>query len=262
MIHAARANKAAKEQNAAGRLTPLVLFQRRWMLPTLLVLLGVALTIRLGVWQLDRLEQRREFNARVQAQLSQPELVLSGEALALDLSSMEYRAVSVSGVYDHSRQVALRNQVWENQPGVHLLTPLRIAGSDQTILVDRGWIPEGDWRRYDEPGRVQVRGVLRASQDTPDFGRRSDPIPAAGEPPLEAWFFANITAISRQLPYPLLPVYIQQAPDAGWEGLPYRTQPELDLSEGPHMGYALQWFTFAAMLGLGYPLLVRKKLRR
>ena len=46
----------------------------------------------------------------------------------------------------------------------------------------------------------------------------------------------------------LLPVYIQEAPEPAWQGPPYRSQPTLDLTEGPHMGYAIQWFTFAGLL--------------
>jgi len=58
---------------------------------------------------------------------------------------------------------------------------------------------------------------------------------------------------------PMLPAYIQQAPDPTWTSLPRRTQPELDLSEGPHLGYAFQWFIFAAILGIGYPFFINRR---
>jgi surfeit locus 1 family protein len=116
-----------------------------------------------------------------------------------------------------------------------------------------------DWSQYVEPGIVQVAGVIRASNSKPDYGRRADQIPVAGAGRLDLWNFANVEGISQQVPYSLLPVYIQQAPDPSWKALPYRTQPELDLSEGPHQGYAIQWFIFAAILGLGYPLFIRRQ---
>jgi surfeit locus 1 family protein len=245
----------------------LTLFSRRWILTTLLVLIGVGVLARLGIWQLDRLEARRAFNSRVLAQESAPLLALdpvslSDPSLADSLTGMEYRAVTVQGEYDFSNQVALRNQSWGNEWGVRLLTPLHITGSDQSILVDRGWIPaeafkSGDWSAYDEPGQVSVHGVLRASQSKPDFGKKNDP---AGT--LQAWNFANVARIQAQTPYSLLPVYIQQAPDPAWTSLPYRSQPELELTEGPHMGYALQWFAFAAILGVGYPFFIRKSQSR
>ena len=240
---------------------PVVLrmFSRRWILSTLLVIAGMLVLARLGVWQLDRLEKRRLFNARVLAQVNQPAILLSGQALNADLASMEYRPVIVEGEYDHSQEVALRNQAWNDQIGVHLLTPLKITGSDKAVLVDRGWVPvqdfsSHDWSKYTEPGKVRVEGVIRASSSKPDFGKRDDP---PGR--LDIWNFANVARISEQVSYSLLPIYIQQAPDPAWTGLPYRSQPELDLTEGPHLSYAIQWFTFAAILGLGYPFFIRRQ---
>jgi surfeit locus 1 family protein len=242
------------------------LVSRRWILATILVIIGMMVTARLGVWQLDRLEQRRAFNSRVQAQLDQAKLILNESTLDADLANMEYRSIMVVGEYDHSGEVALRNQAWGNQAGVHLLTPLKIEGTDEAILVDRGWVPTedfvyGDWGQYAEPGILEVHGVVRASRSEPDFGNRTDSIPGSGER-LEAWHFANVEGIGQQLPYSLLPAYIQQAPASTWTELPYRTQPDLDLSEGPHMGYAIQWFTFAAILGIGYPFFVRRQERK
>jgi surfeit locus 1 family protein len=180
---------------------------------------------------------------------------------------MEYRQVIVRGQYVHSQELALRGQYWRNQWGVHLITPLRIAGTDMAVLVDRGWIPAedyeaGDWSKFAEPGVVQVSGVIRRSQSKADYGSRSDPTPAPGQDLLKTWNFVNVEGIGQQVTYPLLPVYIQQAPDPSWTALPYRSQPKLELSEGPHMGYAIQWFTFAAILGLGYPFFIRRQERR
>lgn len=238
------------------------MFSRKWILTTLLVVAAVAVMVRLGMWQLDRLEERRAFNARVLAQVDQPPLELSGPGLQADLYNMEYRETVVTGEYDHSQEVALRNQAMNGQWGVHLITPLRIAGSDQAVLVDRGWIPaedytSGNWGKYAEPGQVEVRGVIRRPQTRPEIGRRSDAIPTPGEGRLAAWNFVNVSGIGQQIPYPLLPVYVQQAPDPSGPEYPIRTQPELQLSEGSHMGYAIQWFLFAAILGLGYPFFIR-----
>ncbi len=240
---------------------------RRWLLTTLLVIAAMGVMARLGVWQLDRLEKRRAFNSRVLAQTSQPALVLDSQSLGADIANMEYREIIATGEYDHTQEIALRNQSWNNLYGVHLVTPLKISGMDQAILVDRGWIPaadfeSGDWSKYVEPGIVEVRGVVRASQNKADFGKRSDPIPAAGEPALMAWNFVNIAGIQNQVSLPLQPAYIQQAPADGWEGPPYRSQPKLELSEGPHMSYAIQWFSFAALLGVGYPFFIRRQEQR
>lgn len=242
------------------------IFSRRWLLATGLVLAGAALCIRLGIWQLQRLDQRQAFNSRVEAQINQPILELAGEALQADLYDMEYRQAVVTGVYDHSQQIAIVNQSWGNEWGVHLITPLVIADTQQAILVDRGWIPgsdyqNGEWSKYDEPGVVQVHGVLRRPQIRADWGRRTDPSLAPGEPWRMAWNFVNIDELSKQIAHPLLPAYLQEAPDPQWTSLPYRSQPKIELTEGPHMGYALQWFTFATLLGVGYPFFIRRQER-
>lgn len=260
--NAARAPLAAPHP---GWRLPLALFTRRWIVKTFFVLLVMAGMTRLGIWQLDRLEQRRAFNSRVQAQLDQPPLTITGGALDANLGNMEYRQASVTGVYDFSQEVALLNQADGNQLGVHLITPLIVEDSQRALLVDRGWIPEedyraGDWTKFQEPGVVTVSGVLRASKDRPDFGWRSDPLPAPGGERDSAWYFVNIPALQLQTPYDLLPAYLQAAPNPTWDGLPKRSQPELELSEGPHLGYAIQWFTFALVGGVGYLLYVHKRL--
>jgi surfeit locus 1 family protein len=243
---------------------PLRLFSRRWILATLLVIAAMGVMVRLGIWQLNRLAQRRAFNARVTSQIDRPALVLGASTLDENLTGMEYRQVVVYGVYDFSQQVALRNQVYRNEWGVHLITPLKIEGTDQAILVDRGWIPSedyqsGNWDKYDVTGGVKVQGAIRLAQTKPDFGQRSDPTLEPGQTRLDTWNFVNVGRIAEQTPYTLLPVYIQQAPDPASTDLPYGSVSQFDLSEGPHMGYAIQWFTFALMLGVGYPFLVRSK---
>ena len=243
------------------------LISHRWWKTTLLVIAAVIVMIRLGFWQLDRLDQRRAFNARVEKQLTQSALEISKENFRADLYNMEYREAIVLGEYDHDRQVVLRNQDWQGRLGVHLLTPLIIQGSDQAIMVNRGWIPYEDFEagklsQFDESGLVEVNGVIRRSQTKPRIGGRADQIPAEGEPPLQAWNWINVGGIAGQLPYELLPVYLQGSPEPSRNQMPYRTQLELDLNEGSHLGYAFQWFTFALILAIGYPIYVSREEKR
>jgi len=239
----------------------LKMFQRKWLLATLFVFAGTALCIRLGIWQLDRLQQRRVFNAQYEAARAAPALDLN-QVQPDNLMSMEWRAVKVTGEYDFANQVALRNQYNGNQYGYHLLTPLHFDGN--AILVDRGWIPAdgnsnpSDWRKYDETGTVEVSGQVRLEQTKPAFGGVADTLPQNGEK-LEIWNNADIVHIAAQLPYPILPVYIQPAADAADTQPPIPFQPAVEISEGPHMGYALQWFTFATILFIGYPFFLRKQ---
>ena len=240
------------------------MFSRKWMITTLLVLAGGALCVRLGIWQLDRLEQRRAFNAHVESMWATEPLVLDGRSTE-DLTSMEYRAVTVSGTYDFENQVALRNRYFQNEYGYDLLTPL-LLDDGSAVLVDRGWIPaEGndspaDWRGYDQQGPVTVQGQIRLGQTKPDLGGVPDPTLSPNQSRLDFWNIINLERIQEQVPYPLFDVFIQPDVDPNDVEPPVPYQPEIELTEGPHLGYAGQWFTFATILVLGYPFYLRKQL--
>jgi surfeit locus 1 family protein len=239
----------------------LKMFQRKWLFATFLVLAGTALCIRLGIWQLDRLEQRRAFNHQFETMRAMSALDLNKD-VPDDISSMEWRPVTVHGEYDFANQVAIRNQYNGDQYGYHLVTPLLFQGG--AILVDRGWIPaEGnsassDWRKYDQNGPVEITGQLRLGQTKAAFGGVADPLPENGAK-LEIWNNADLANIANQMPYPILPAYIQPNVDENDTVPPIPYQPAVEITEGPHFGYALQWFTFATILFVGYPFFLRKQ---
>jgi surfeit locus 1 family protein len=233
---------------------------------TLLVVVCALVMVRLGFWQLDRLQQRRAANAKISAQINAPQLDLNGSSTSPSLPDFAYRTVKVTGEYDYSQQVFLKNQVWGNQLGDHLITPLKIDGSGLEVLVDRGWIPfedavPGKVEQYDLPGRVTVTGVIRLQQAEPTFGGMADPPLPTGQSRLQSWAVINIDRIQKQVNTQLLPIYILQSPGADNSQLPYRAIPAPDLSDGPHLSYAIQWFSFATILLVGYPLVIRRQLR-
>ncbi|MCW5877077.1 MAG: SURF1 family protein [Anaerolineales bacterium] len=244
------------------------LFTRRWLLASALVLLGAAVLVRLGFWQLDRLEWRRSLNARVVEQQSAAPLQLDPAALDLDLYSMEYRRAIVRGQYLPQHEIVLRNQIWPgdagNQLGVDLYTPLLIEGSDLAILVERGWIPQEHAQArgaYLEDGTVSVTGQLRRAETDFGFGRalQPDPTLAPGEDRLEVWNNLDLERLAEQMDVELLPVYLQRIPEGPQSAPPYAAVRPMDLSEGSHFGYAMQWFIFAGLLLAGYPFFVRRQ---
>jgi surfeit locus 1 family protein len=237
------------------------MFSLKWLATTLLAFVGAAICIRLGIWQLDRLEQRRAFNHQVETMRATTPLDLNS-GIPEDINSTEWRAVTVTGEYDFGNQIALRNQYNNGIYGFHLITPLLFDGG--AVLVDRGWIPAEsdstpqDWRAYDEPGRVTVTGQIRLGQGKPAIGGVADALPMDGTR-LEVWNNFDVVNISKQMPYPILDVFIQPNVEPGDEVPPIPFQPEIELTEGPHFGYALQWFAFATILLLGYPFYLRKQ---
>lgn len=244
------------------------MISRGWAFTTLLVVVGAGVCVRLGVWQLERLEQRRAFNAQVVSMRAASPLDLNLETPE-DIASMEWRAVTVSGEYDFENQIALRNRYRDGVYGFHLVTPLLYSstGSGQTgtaVLVDRGWVPAesdstpADWRVYDEAGAVTVTGQIRLGQGKPAIGGVNDAPPMDGTR-LEIWNNLDLGKISGQAPYPLLEIFIQPGVEVGDDAPPIPYQPVIELTEGSHFGYALQWFTFATILLVGYPFYLRKQ---
>jgi surfeit locus 1 family protein len=246
------------------------LWHGRWLWLTVIVAIGFLLLCRLGIWQLQRLQQRREANALLMTRLNRAPLTLTGQDV--DPEEMDLSRVITTGQYDYDQEIILRNQSLGGAPGAHVVTPLRLAGSDRAVLVDRGWVPldeKGAPARsaaMRPAGEVTVHGVARQSQTRPSYIAPADLVPASGGR-LDAWFRVNIPQIQQQIPYPLLPIFIQ-------EGEPTEADPavsgnrlpvpyvQIDLSEGSHLGYAIQWFAFAAILLAGYVLFFRSQTMR
>lgn len=218
--------------------------------------------ICLGIWQLNRLENRRAFNQHYLSQQAAPRFTISGDQEYDDswLILQEYRNVQASGIYDYLHQVALRNQYWRSEYGFALITPL-ILPDGSGILVERGWIPgnydsQESWETFNFNQAVTVQGVVRLAQVEPDMGGVPDPDLDLSEDHLDFWNNVNIDRIQQQIPYPLLPIYIQQLPIAGNEDLPQPLKPDVVITDGNHIGYAVQWFTYATILLIGYPFWV------
>jgi surfeit locus 1 family protein len=249
--YAAEPSQAAHRAN--WRAVPRLLISSRWRWATLVIVAMALVMMRLGVWQLDRLAQRRAENAQVEARLNEAPIALTGEPL--DPVQNEYRRAVVRGTFDNEQSVLLRSRARQGAPGAHLLTPLRIEGSDQAVLVDRGWLPldliaPEQRQQFAAEGTVEIQGIVRAPQTRTSNLQPQDPVPQNGR--LDAWYRPDVARIAQQLPYPLLPLFIEaEQPADQPPGLP-RPDPQLDLSEGPHLNYAIQWFAFTTILLGGY----------
>lgn len=229
------------------------LFSRRWLLPTIAVVAGMILLARLGFWQLDRLDQRRAENAALLAALESEPINLNDAVLPTDLVPLQDRDAVVQGEFDFTHQGIVKLQTFRGQVGVNLVAPLVLAGGETAVLVDRGWVPEtADWAGYNETGPQTINGYIALTQTLNRPGASSTITDEL------AWYRVDIEAIQAQMPYKLLPVYVKQAPGEGSQQLPLRAQREVDLSEGPHLGYAIQWFLFSAILGAMYIALVSR----
>ena len=230
--------------------------QPRWLVAGLVVFVLAGVFIRLGIWQLDRLEQRREQNAVAQERLAlatAPLAQLLDEAGG-DPASIEYRRAGLTGTFDPEKEVLIRSQVEQGQAGFHVITPFLTEDGD-AILVNRGWVPLTMDRppvgATPEEGQVSQEGWVQLTQTRPALG------PA--DPPGHADVLnrVDIERIEEQTGYELAPVYIVAMGEGGDE-LPIALDlPAFD--EGPHLAYAIQWFGFAAVGLIGFYFLLRRK---
>jgi len=243
-----------------------LMFSPRWWFTTLLVLAGIGLTIRLGIWQVDRYRQNKATSDHLAAMQVAAPLLLGGGNQPADLTSMEYRSVQATGTFDFAHQVAVRNQIWAqswgNDTGYILVTPL-VLSDGSAVLVDRGWIPlsydtPASWRAFDVSVPVTVSGIIRLPV-TPGMGGQPDPTLAPGQASMDFWNFLTPKRLQEQMPYPILPVYIQQAPLLDEPGLPYGALAvPVQTPADTNAGFAAMWFAFTALLFFGYPLYLRK----
>jgi surfeit locus 1 family protein len=236
----------------------------RWRWMTLAALLACAVTVRLGFWQLDRLAQRRALSAELTARFTAEPIVLTEAGLGpgTDPEQMLYRRVLVRGTFDHNDELALTNEVWGGRLGLHLITPLVLAGSDRAVLVDRGWIPldeagPASWARYRTFGPVEVEGWIRPSQHARGPVRGAN---AAGTQRLIAAL--DVPQIQPLVSHQLLPFVVVQLPDDGrlvqLESLPYRKAPATDLGDGVHLIAAVQWFIISGIIVAGQIIYVMR----
>ncbi|MBA3317936.1 MAG: SURF1 family protein [Gemmatimonadales bacterium] len=206
------------------------------------LLLIAAVCVRLGFWQVGRLSERRAANAAAEDMRARPTLDL-GVGAGRTAAELNGRWVEARGVYDRNHEVVIRGQAFGGTPGVHLATPLRLEGSGAAVMVLRGFVPAPDAVRANtgalvEPGTVRIRGLAE-----PVGVGNGNPIEHAGR---TTWARLDLEALRERVPYPLLPVVVRQAPDSSLPRSPRRLPPPV-LDDGPHLGYAIQWFLFAGM---------------
>lgn len=202
--------------------------------------LAAILFVRLGLWQLARLHAKVQRNGTIAAQQSKPPVQFA--SLPTDTALARYRRASVSGVFDYDQELVLSNRTHQGSPGVELVTPLRIAGSDTAVLVDRGWVYSPDGATVD-----RARWRERDSVTLVGYVEQYAPEPGAAAPPRDARVVRRISRreTASRIRYPLAPYYLVQTGDTASSHPVRREMPVLD--EGPHLSYAIQWFAFAAM---------------
>jgi len=217
--------------------------QRGWIVLVAAVF-AVALTARLGVWQLDRAAQKIALQQAIDARAAEP--ALSAEALARRddaAPAQHHRLVRVSGRWLDAHSVWLENRQMDGRTGFFLVTPLQLADGS-AVLVQRGWAPRDPRERTRVPqiaasaAAVEVQGrIAPPPERLYDFG---DPGRGSIRQNLD------IDAHARETGLVLRPLSIKQLGDAG-DGL-LRQWPQVAVDVHKHYGYAFQWFALCALI--------------
>jgi len=219
------------------------------LIPTLAMLLCLAMFIYLGLWQAGK-GDRLALELAQRAQRSQlgPTLV-TGQLL--DAQAAQDAAFTVVGIYEAQHQIFLDNRQHKDQPGVHVITPLKIDGSETRILVNRGWVGWTQGRLVlpvvaTPEGRVTITGLASVPSTKKFFLMPDHP-----EAQARLWSRLEMTRFQQMLGHPLQPVVLQQTGGDAPDTLVRVWSPPED-RVGMHRGYAFQWFGMAVALLMFY----------
>lgn len=221
----------------------------------LLLALLLPVFISLGLWQWRKAETKTSIQAELDSRSS--DLAIAMPVLPADADSLRHRRVLLQGTYDASRQVLIDNRLYRERAGYHVITPLRLAGSDMHVLVNRGWVAAPADHRIlpatEVPsGPVELMGI--AVVPTQRFFNLA-PQPTSGWE--SVWQNLDLDRFRSAVPYPLQPVVVQL--DPATPGGYVRDWPRPDERAERHRSYALQWFGFAASsLGIWFWFLLRR----
>ena len=215
-----------------------------WIL--IATLLGVAITVRLAVWQLDRAAQKIAMQTTLAARAGLPPL--DGASLARSAAQaleQHYRPVRLRGRWLAERTVFLDNRQMSGRVGFYVVTPLLLAGTNDAVLVQRGWAPRDQLERTRLPvvattqAEVEVQGLIAP----PPSRLYEFQASASGaiRQNLDLDGFAIETGLQ------LRPLSVQQAASSATDGL-LREWPRLALDVHKHYGYAFQWGALAALM--------------
>lgn len=233
---------------------------RKWIYGHIVALIAIVVFVNMGLWQIRRLHEKQAFNAILTSRTTVDPQPLDDvlREFGQDQDLLELRSVVVTGDYRQDEEIILRSQSFNGVSGHHVLTPLDL-GDGRVIIIDRGWVPidldQPGRQEFAPPsGRVEIEGFLRKTEVRGSFGPVDPP-----QGMLAQIARVDIVRLGQQVDGELVPVYVQLAgQEPAQDGSLPAIVPLPQPSEGPHRGYAVQWFLFTAVVLVGYPILLRK----
>ena len=221
-------------------------------LKTIVALALICLCLIAAQWQYNRGVDRHARNSMIEANIAAP--IISLTSAASDLVKNEWRTVSTSGSFDASQTILLRNRYFEGKYGFEFLT-LFTSSKGEKFWVDRGWIVAGK-DALTAPiipntpaGTVEIIGRLRLDTSLPRGSFFA--LPASGSGLISKWNAQNEVVTEG--------FYLDLLNGSTTDLTPNVAAQLPELSDGPHMAYALQWVFFAGLVGYGRILIRRAR---
>lgn len=239
------------------------LLRPKWLAFHAIVLVGIIVMVNLGFWQLRRLDDRQQFNQTVVERTEQSPVEASAVLDGYDPDADEWTPVRLRGTYLPD-QIVQFNVSQGGRAGENVLTALVLDEGDDSggaagtvVLVNRGFIPLGASVPPPPATVVEIAGVVRASQV-----RGSGGLTDAETAELTEVRRIDVPLIAATYGGEVAPFYVQlfsaEPPVAVGDPEPV-ARPEL--SNGPHLSYAMQWFIFAVCVAIGWVLAVRRSIK-
>jgi surfeit locus 1 family protein len=217
----------------------------RYLIPSILIVTTIAFLTSLGFWQLDRANEKRAIEASIQkANTGIVELITDENRLL----EKEYYQVRLKGQYQSNKQFIYDNQIVDQVSGYYVLTPFKLEGQPSTIIINRGFIPwNGDREKLADVSikktkseiKVQIsKPIKRIELKSSEIGNNFPVLIQA----VDLVKMSELAGIDFSSMVGLLDASMDDGFVRKWE--PYTGSIE------KHIGYAVQWFLMAIVLGI------------
>ncbi|MSO28458.1 MAG: SURF1 family protein [Candidatus Planktophila sp.] len=217
---------------------------------TLIALLLITGCLWASQWQYQRGIDRHQRNSAIEAALLQP--IINLEQVTDNAGAFEWRTIETSGEFDVGNQILLKNRYFEGVYGYEVLTRFQLTDG-RNLWVDRGWVKAGKDAKTAPvispipSGEVSIKARLRLDRSLPQGAFFALPATGAG----------MISKLNAQSGLKSEGFYLDLIGGTDPLLAPKVTAQVPELTDGPHLAYALQWIFFAGLIAYGRILIRR-----
>lgn len=232
---------------------------RPGLLISVITLVFLVILVRLGIWQLDRAEEKRQILANQQTKMAMPAVRL---VEALDsYEELTFRRIELHGKFDTQYQLLVDNKIHQGKPGYYVVTPMKLENMDRYVLINRGWLAMNPDRNIlptiETPNSiVTITGIIKADpKDVADLGsaNRSN----KGWPAVVRW--VDFAAFEQESGLKVLP-FLLLMDDSAHHGF-VREWKFVNLPPEKSTSYAVTWFSLAILLLIIYFVVNTKRVK-